>query len=92
MQRKRSKNQEMFPPTRRAEVGESATSVEVRSTWRMNAVACAEAWTEHQTRSFEERGVSKGAMLVKINVPVNAEVGLIRISVRHSICPIHRPE
>ena len=40
--RRRSKNQYMPPPTRRAEVGESATSVGLRSTLRINIVACAE--------------------------------------------------
>ena len=39
------KNQEMPPPTTRTEVGESATSVRVRSTLRINSVACAEAWS-----------------------------------------------
>ena len=63
---------------------------------------------EHWTRDCKERGAEKGAMLAKINLPANAEVGivaatkgaarrdgkeeLIRIRVRHSICPIHRPE
>ena len=37
------KNQEMPTPTRRAEVGASSTSVEVRSTLCINTVACAEA-------------------------------------------------
>ena len=32
-------------PTRRAEGGESSTFVEVRSTLRINAVACTEAWS-----------------------------------------------
>ena len=41
----RLKNQEMPAPTRRAEVGESATSVGVGSTLRINTVACAEAWS-----------------------------------------------
>ena len=45
VRRRRSKKQEMPPPTRRAEVGESATSVGVRSTLRINTVACAEAWS-----------------------------------------------
>ena len=33
------------PPTRRAEVGESATSMGVRSTLCEKTVACAEAWS-----------------------------------------------
>ena len=40
---KKTENQEMPPPTRRAEVGASATSVGMRSTLRINTVACAEA-------------------------------------------------
>ena len=40
---KKKKSQEMPPPTKNAEVGESATSVGVRSTLRINTVACAEA-------------------------------------------------
>ena len=40
--RKISKNQEMPPSTRRAEVGKSASSVGVRSTLRASTVACAE--------------------------------------------------
>ena len=43
--RRRSKNQEMPLPTRRAEVGESATFVGVRRTLRITNVACAEAWS-----------------------------------------------
>ena len=44
----RSKNQEMPPPTRKAEVGTSATSVGVRSTLCTSTVACAEVLsTEH---------------------------------------------
>ena len=40
--RTRPKNQEVPPPTRRAEVGASATSVGVRNTLRISTVACAE--------------------------------------------------
>ena len=40
--RRRSKNQEMPPPTKRAEVGASATSVGVRSILRKSIVACTE--------------------------------------------------
>ena len=36
------KHQEMPPPTRRAEVGASATSAGVRGTLRTSTVACAE--------------------------------------------------
>ena len=36
---------EMPPPTRRAEIGASATFVEVRSTLRTKTVAYAEAWS-----------------------------------------------
>ena len=32
---------------------------------------------KHRTRDCEERGVEKGAMLAKINVPANSEVGLV---------------
>ena len=39
-QRKKSINQEMPPPTKRVEVGASATSVGVRSISRINIVAC----------------------------------------------------
>ena len=42
-QKRRYKNQEMPPPTKRAEVAAGATSVEVRSTLRTSAGACAEA-------------------------------------------------
>ena len=35
----------MPPPTRRVEVGGSATSVGVRNTLRINTVACTEAWS-----------------------------------------------
>ena len=31
---------------------------------------------EHRTRNFVQREAEKGAILAKINVPVNAEVGL----------------
>ena len=43
--RRRSTNQEMPPPTRRAEVGESAASVEERIILRLNTVTCANAWS-----------------------------------------------
>ena len=32
---------------------------------------------EYQTRDCEERGAEKGAMLAKLNVPANSEVGLM---------------
>ena len=35
---------------------------------------------EHRTRDFVERGADKGAMLAKINVPANAEVGLLGVT------------
>ena len=31
----------------------------------------------HRTRDYEEREAEKGVMLAKINVPANAEVGLV---------------
>ena len=40
---KKIENQEMLPPTRRAEVGASFTSLGVRTPFRINTVACAEA-------------------------------------------------
>ena len=43
--KKKIKKQEIIPPTRRAEVGEGATSEGVKSTLRVNTVACAEAWS-----------------------------------------------
>ena len=57
--RKRSKNHEMPPSIRRTEVGESAKSVEVRSTLRINTVACAKAWSTGLAivRSYELRRV-----------------------------------
>ena len=36
---------------------------------------------EHRTRDCEERGAEKGAMLAKINVPENSEVGLMAATV-----------
>ena len=44
-QRRRSKNQDMPPPTRRAGVGASATSVGVRSTSYIITGAFAETWS-----------------------------------------------
>ena len=64
----------MSPPTRRAEVGKSATSVGVRSTLRINTMGFAEACRTHDC---EERGAGEGAILAKINVSSNAEVGLV---------------
>ena len=40
--RRRSKNEEMPPPTKRADVGASATSVGMRSTLRTSTMAYAE--------------------------------------------------
>ena len=42
--RRRSKNQEIPPLTKRAEVKASATSMGMRITLRMDTVACVEAW------------------------------------------------
>ena len=36
---------------------------------------------EHRTCDCEERGVEKGAMLTKINVPAGSEVGLITATI-----------
>ena len=36
---------------------------------------------EHRTRDCEERGAKKGAMLAKLNVPANSEVGLVAATV-----------
>ena len=35
---------------------------------------------EHRTHDCEERGAEKGAMLAKINVPANTEVGLVAVT------------
>ena len=43
--KKKIKKSKDAPPTRRGDVGKSATSVGVRSTLRINTVACAEAWS-----------------------------------------------
>ena len=72
--RRRLKSQEMPPTTRRAEVGESATSVGMRSTLRISD-SCRSL--EHRTCDYEERRAGKGTMLAKINVPANVEVGLV---------------
>ena len=67
VRRRSKKNQEMPPPTRRAGLEASATSVEVKSTLRINTVVCAEA-SSTGTRDCEERGAEKDAMLAKMNV------------------------
>ena len=36
---------------------------------------------EHRTRGFEERGADKGAMLAKITVLANPDVGLVAASI-----------
>ena len=36
---------------------------------------------EHRTHDHEERGAERGAMLAKINVPANSEVGLIAATI-----------
>ena len=74
--RRRPKNQEMAPPTRRAEVGESATSVGVRSTLRINTVACAETWSIGLAIMRSEE-LKRVRMLAKINVSANTEVGWV---------------
>ena len=57
----------MPPPTRRAEVGASATSVEVRNALRINTMACAEA------RSTVLAIVSSE----ELNAPANSEVRMV---------------
>ena len=37
---------------------------------------------EHRTRDCEERGAKKSAMLTKISVPANSEVGLVAATIR----------
>ena len=71
--KKRSKNQEIAA-NKKSGGRESATSVRVRRTLSINTVACRNL--EHRTRNFVQREAEKGAILAKINVPVNAEVGL----------------
>ena len=39
---------------------------------------------EHRTRDCEERGAEKGAMLTKMNVPANSEVGVMAATIRAS--------
>ena len=73
--KKKIRNQEMPRPTRRAEVGESATSVGVRSIGNKHCGLCRSL--EHRTRGCEERGAEKGVVLAKINVPANAEMRLV---------------
>ena len=74
-----SKNQVMPRPTRRAEIGTSAMSVGVRSTLRIKHCGFCRN-LEHRTRDCEERGAEEGAMLAEVNVPANAEVGLVAVT------------
>ena len=37
---------------------------------------------EHRTRDCEKRGAEKGAILAKLNVPANSEVGLMAATIR----------
>ena len=71
--RRISKKVEMPSPTRRAEIGAS-TSVGVRSTLRLHTAG---AWSTGLTVVRSEE-----LMLVKINVPVNHEVGMVGVTIR----------
>ena len=54
----------------------SARSERVMSTLRVSTVACTRYKRfEHRIRECEERGAEKGAMLVKLNVLPNSEMG-----------------
>ena len=73
---RRSKNQEMSPPAKRAEVGGKCYVCGSEEHFaHKHCNLCRNL--RHRTRDCEERGAEKGAMLVKINVPSNPEVGLV---------------
>ena len=66
----------MPPPTRRSEIGASATSVGVRSTLRTYTVACVEAW-----RTGLAKVRSEELMLAKMKLSTNSEVGLVAATI-----------